>query len=142
MNDSSFWRINVCNEFSAAHALNNYQGKCERKHGHNFKVEVCAEGDEIDADTGLLIDFKLLKTILKEVLGELDHQDLNALPLLKGQSPSSENISRYIFQEIQQRLECCPALKDTRIKLVSVKLSEKEGQSDTYFCGCRQKFYN
>lgn len=132
MKGGSFWRINVCDEFSAAHALLNYQGKCERNHGHNFKVEICVEGDEIDSETGLLVDFKLLKTILNEALAALDHQNLNDLPVLQGTSPSSENISRHIFHDIQRRLEASGHARD-KIRLLSVKLSEKYGQSATYF---------
>lgn len=129
----SFWQLNISDEFSAAHALRHYEGKCENIHGHNFSVELCIQGQELDKNTGLILDFKVLKTILKEVIAGLDHSLLNDLPPFRLYNPSSENISRYIYKEIQARLERCEGFSERTIKLVSVKLSEKEGQSATYF---------
>ena len=73
------WRLTVRDEFSAGHALRHYQGKCENLHGHNFGVELCVEGRDLTPDTELLLDFKILKTALKDVLRELDHRVLNPL---------------------------------------------------------------
>ena len=50
--------------FSAAHALRNYQGKCERLHGHNWKIEVLTATETLDA-AGMGLDF----TVLRERLG-------------------------------------------------------------------------
>ena len=34
------YEISVEDEFSAAHYLRVYKGKCENMHGHNYKVQV------------------------------------------------------------------------------------------------------
>ena len=46
--------------FSAAHALRNYQGKCERLHGHNWKIEVLTATETLDA-AGMGLDFTVLR---------------------------------------------------------------------------------
>ncbi|WP_045215169.1 6-carboxytetrahydropterin synthase QueD [Desulfonatronovibrio magnus] len=95
------WQLRVSAEFSSSHQLRNYCGKCENLHGHNFQVEVQVKGVEVNADTGMLMDFKDLKKILNTVLEELDHKHLNDLEYFKTINPSSENIARYIYERIK-----------------------------------------
>ncbi len=97
------YKLKVVTSFAAAHNLNNYQGECENLHGHNWRVEVSVTAKELDK-AGLCIDFKILKSETKELLATLDHKYLNELDCFKGDSPSSENISRYIYKELNSRL--------------------------------------
>lgn len=90
--------------FSAAHHLLNYDGACENQHGHNWLVEVFVIGDELDK-SNILIDYKVLKKELKEVLDYLDHQDINELSEFKGISPSSEMISKFIYNKLKKRIK-------------------------------------
>lgn len=92
------YTIRVEAGFSAAHFLSQYHGKCERLHGHNYRVRVFASGEELDA-AGMLIDFGALKGRLREVCEKLDHSCLNDIAEFES-SPSSEKIARYIFTEI------------------------------------------
>src|SRR5277367_5050595 len=96
----------VCVEhtFAAAHALRDYYGKCENLHGHNYRVQVTVRGAELD-HAGILVDFSLLKRLLREVTGRLDHQNLNDLPPFDAVNPSAENIARYVYDEIRGRLQ-------------------------------------
>jgi len=121
------WRLNVRSDFSAAHALRHYQGKCESPHGHNFLVEAVVEGDRLTPDTELLVDFTLLKADLKAVLDTLDHQDLNVTPPFDRINPSSENLAQYIFQAL------APLATARGVRLHSVSVGEKAAQSATYF---------
>ena len=59
--------------FSSGHYLRNYRGKCENPHGHNYKVFVTLIGEELD-EAGLLLDFKLLKQVMRPTVDYLDHQ--------------------------------------------------------------------
>lgn len=97
------FELSVESYFSAAHHLLNYEGKCENIHGHNWKVEVTVQGNQLDK-SGMLIDFKILKQHLNETLDRLDHKDLNNIEKLKGISPSSENIAMFIYNELKQKL--------------------------------------
>jgi len=52
----------------------------------------------------MLIDFKEVKEATRELLQEVDHQYLNDLPFFREHNPSSENIARYLFECLAQRL--------------------------------------
>jgi len=56
----AMYQARVESEFSAAHFLSHYHGKCERLHGHNYRVRLWAKGEKLDAG-GMLADFTLLK---------------------------------------------------------------------------------
>ena len=57
--------------FSSGHYLRNYRGKCENPHGHNYKVFITLQGKDLD-EAGLLLDFKLLKQVMRPVVDYLD----------------------------------------------------------------------
>ncbi len=90
--------------FSSGHYLRNYRGKCENPHGHNYKVFVTLIGADLD-EAGLLLDFKLLKQVMRPVVDRLDHQMINDLePFNAELNPSAENLARYFFQETSRQL--------------------------------------
>ena len=97
------YRLTIQTSFAAAHNLLQYQGDCENLHGHNWKVDVTVAARELDK-SGLGIDFKILKAETRRLLETLDHKYLNELPMFKGLSPSSENIARYLFEELGRTL--------------------------------------
>jgi 6-pyruvoyltetrahydropterin/6-carboxytetrahydropterin synthase len=96
------YRVRVIDSFSSAHNLRNYEGNCERLHGHNWKIEVYLQGEELD-DIGMLIDFKILKKELKILLDELDHIYLNEHPYFAKVNPTSENMAKYIFDRLKEK---------------------------------------
>lgn len=124
---SAFWRLTVRSEFSAAHALRHYQGKCENLHGHNFSVEAVVQGEVLTPETELLVDFSLIKQDLKSVLDGLDHRVLNETPPFDRINPSSENLSRHVYQRL------APLAAKRGVRLYSVTVGEKAAQSATYF---------
>jgi len=106
-------------QFSAAHQLRGYRGKCENLHGHNWKVEVEIASERLD-DLGLVIDFKELKQKVGKILEELDHQFLNDLPPFREVNPSSENIARHIFDRL------CEELTEPHIQVDQVAVWESD----------------
>ncbi len=98
------YEVKIRTEFSAAHNLREVGGKCESLHGHNFLVEVTVESDSLD-ESGMVIDFRLLKGATKSVLEKLDHHYLNELPFFTHKNPSSENLSAYIFRELSREID-------------------------------------
>jgi 6-pyruvoyltetrahydropterin/6-carboxytetrahydropterin synthase len=94
----------VKDSFAAAHKLVGYQGKCEDLHGHNFSVEAFFSGEKLGND-GLLVDFKILKDYLKNVLDSLDHKYLNEIPFFIKQASSAEYIAMYIFGEVEKQMK-------------------------------------
>ena len=119
------YRIKIIDKFSSAHQLIGYKGKCEEVHGHNWKVELEIEGEELD-DIGLLMDFRDLKELLWDVIKELDHCMLNSLKAFQECNPSSELIARYIYYTIKDRLPSNTALS-------SVSVWESDNARAVYF---------
>lgn len=99
------YEVKVETNFSSAHHLLNYKGKCENMHGHNWKVEVYARGENLDK-SNILIDFKVLKKSVNELMEYLDHKDLNELEEFKNESPSSEFIAKFIYEKMKEKNSC------------------------------------
>lgn len=99
--------------FSAAHRLHNpsYDAewnrrtydKCDnpRGHGHNYTLQVSVKG-KIDPETGMVIDLKKLKEIVRErVIDRVDHTNLNEdVDFLRGVIPTAENLARSFWQQL------------------------------------------
>jgi 6-pyruvoyltetrahydropterin/6-carboxytetrahydropterin synthase len=108
------YELKVETDFSAAHRLTMVGEKCENLHGHNWKVEVVVSGDRLDAG-GVLMDFGIIKTHVREVMDTLDHKYLNELDFFDDATPpSSENIACYIAQSLQGRIDS-PAVRVARV---------------------------
>lgn len=120
------YEVMIRTGFSAAHSLREYGGKCEDLHGHNFRVDVYARGKKLD-NTGLTIDFRILKEKTQTVLNQLDHKYLNEHPYFAEANPSSENIAAYIFENLKDRLN-----KDNVI-ISKVTVWESESSCVSYF---------
>ncbi len=96
------YEITINKSFSAAHVLKDIGGKCEALHGHNFIVEVSLAGPSLNKE-GLLLDFRLLKEWVDDILEELDHKFLNEHPYFKDVNPSAENLARFLFDQVNER---------------------------------------
>jgi len=100
---SNVYELKTVSWFGAAHQLRDFGGKCEDLHGHNWKIEVYIKGEKLGKD-GLLIDFGMMKEATDKVLESLDHKFLNDLEYFKEINPSSENISRYIYEALGKEM--------------------------------------
>lgn len=118
--------LTIRTSFAAAHNLINYQGDCENLHGHNWKVEVAVQAKELDS-AGLGIDFKVLKREAGQIINELDHKYINENPAFLNLSPSSEHISRYLYERISERLN------SDNIKVHSITVWESDNASACYY---------
>lgn len=120
------WRLSVADHFSSAHQLRHYQGKCECLHGHNFAVQVHVQGRRLHPELGIVMDFKELKSLLKSVLHELDHCNLNEMPEFARDNPSSENLARHIYHRLQA------LLPGPEVTMHSVSVAEGPNSIATY----------
>ncbi len=96
------YALTVRSGFAAAHRLKEYEGNCERLHGHNWRVEVTVESEELD-ERGIALDFREIKASISGLLSLFDHRYLNDVPPFDGMNPSSENLARHIFEEMEKR---------------------------------------
>jgi 6-pyruvoyltetrahydropterin/6-carboxytetrahydropterin synthase len=99
--------ISVEQNFSAAHYLRNYGGKCESIHGHTFKVVVTVKAMSLN-EIGLAYDFTVLKSQLGDVLSRFDHTSLNEVSPFNKINPSSENIAAIIHNEMKNKIAGSP----------------------------------
>ena len=96
------FELMVEDTFDAAHALRNYEGPCERLHGHTWKVQVFLKGEKLKKE-GFLLDFKEIKSALKEILKDFDHYNLNEIKYFKKQNPTSENVAKTIYELLSKK---------------------------------------
>jgi len=118
----------VCVEqtFAAGHALRNYKGKCENVHGHNYRVRITMQGDQLDS-TGLLVDFLDVKRLIGGVVDYLDHQFINDLPPFTELNPSAENIAKYFYDRVSSGLK-----NDVPVRVSQVQIWETDTSSAVY----------
>jgi len=120
------YEVKIVTQFAAAHRLENFYGKCEALHGHNWKVEVFLRGDTLNG-AGLLMDFGVVKTRTNQVLEELDHKYLNELTVFQDRNPSSENLARYLYERLGA------VLNDDGVKIHRVNVWESDTSCASYY---------
>ncbi len=113
------YSIKVQSHFSAAHNLRGYKGKCEKLHGHNWKVQVEIRSCRLN-NISMICDFKEIKKKLEKVLQKLDHTYLNKLPYFKKNNPTSEKLAEFIYYGLKK------LIKDKNIILKEVSVWETE----------------
>ncbi|MEA4880240.1 MAG: 6-carboxytetrahydropterin synthase QueD [Synergistaceae bacterium] len=108
--------------FDAAHNLVEYHGKCERLHGHTYKIAVTLRGTP-DRE-GMILDFCELSSLVKEkVIQKLDHSYLNdIIP-----QPTAEYIALWIWEQIEK------GVKRPNCSLYSVEVWETATSSVLIF---------
>lgn len=80
--------------------------KCQRMHGHSFKVEVSVEGETVPA-TGWFYDHAVIGRAMKPLVDLLDHSYLNEIAGLE--NPTIENMAAWFWQKLAPQ---CPGLAE------------------------------
>ncbi|MFO7152118.1 MAG: 6-carboxytetrahydropterin synthase QueD [Bacillota bacterium] len=108
-------------KFDAAHNLISYKGKCERLHGHTYRLVVVLEG--VPDEEGMVMDFLELKNIVNEkVLSKLDHSYINDII----EQPSAENIAVWVWRQLEE------SVKRENCRLYEVQVWETETSGVVY----------
>ena len=123
------YEVTVEDTFSSGHFLRNYKGKCEKPHGHNYKVRITLRGETLDV-SGLLLDFKDLKHVMRPVIDRLDHHMLNDLEPFTEINPSAENLARYFYDETNQQLS---EMTGGRVRVKDCTIYETDTTTATYY---------
>lgn len=122
------YEVTVEATFSSGHYLRNYHGRCENPHGHNYRVLVTLAGEKLDG-TGLLLDFKELKQLLRPIVEYLDHQMINDLEPFTSLNPSAENLARYFFDQTNERIT---QITEGRVRVLKSTVFETDTSAATY----------
>lgn len=120
------YRLMIESSFASAHQLRGYKGKCENLHGHNWKVQVFVDAERLN-EIDIAIDFHDLKKMTNEILSELDHKFINDIYPFTKKNPSSENIARWIYESLRDKLT-----PYKNIKISAVTVWESDTASATY----------
>ena len=97
------YTLKILTEFASAHTLRDYPGACSRMHGHNWKVELEVVAQSLN-ETGMVVDFKQMKSAANEVCDQLDHRYLNEIEPFTEINPTAENIAAWLYGEISKKL--------------------------------------
>jgi 6-pyruvoyltetrahydropterin/6-carboxytetrahydropterin synthase len=120
------YELTIKASFSAAHSLRDYEGPCSRLHGHNWAIEVAVSGEALQPN-GILVDFAEVKKAASEILSRLDHTNLNETPPFDKINPTSENLARWLYQQMGQRVSV------GGLKITRVNVREAETSCASYF---------
>jgi len=123
------YEVTVEAGFSSGHYLRNYHGRCENPHGHNYKVRVTLVGAALDP-TGLLLDFKMIKQVMRPVIDRIDHQMLNDLEPFTTLNPSAENLAHYFYEQTNEQLA---GMTDGRVRVKDCTIWETDTTSATFY---------
>jgi 6-pyruvoyltetrahydropterin/6-carboxytetrahydropterin synthase len=122
------FEVTVEDSFAAGHYLRNYKGKCENPHGHNYKIRLTLAATELDR-AGLLLDFKDVREVMKQVIERLDHQMINEVAPFTEINPSAENLAKYFYDESSSRLQ---SVTQGRVRIKDVTVFETDTTAATY----------
>ena len=121
------YELTIEAHFCSAHNLRDYEGACERLHGHNWHVEVSVEAAKLD-HRGISVDFKVLKKETSKIVDDrLDHRYLNDIEPFDKLNTTAENLAKYLFDELSG------ALNDGNLRVSRIKVWETEKCAASYY---------
>ncbi|PIQ85096.1 MAG: 6-carboxytetrahydropterin synthase QueD [Candidatus Omnitrophica bacterium CG11_big_fil_rev_8_21_14_0_20_45_26] len=98
---SETYIIRVEARFEAAHNLREYYGKPEPLHGHSWKVEAKFRCDKLNhEDFG--VDYVVVEKAIRDLAKRFDHVYINEVPPFDKMNPTSENIAKWFYQELDK----------------------------------------
>ncbi|GJD11111.1 6-carboxy-5,6,7,8-tetrahydropterin synthase [Galdieria sulphuraria] len=107
----TFW-LEKSFTFEAMHYLTYHDGKCSRPHGHSYQVTVRLSGKQLETQgpkKNMLTDFSCISVVCKDLKEKyLDHYCLNET--LETDSPTSEFIAQWIYQQLKPQLPLLSAV--------------------------------
>ena len=117
------YTIRTKSQFESAHAIRQYIEDPNKPgsfldediHGHTFIVEAFASSNYIEQRTGFALDFMVLKQKVEQLANHFDHRFINEVPPFDKINPSTENLAKYFFVEINKIIPSGSWLKKVRI---------------------------
>jgi len=116
--------ISVETHFWASHQLVLPDGSKESVHNHNWSVTAELSSEKLDS-MAVVMDFQKLKAMVDNIVAEFDNPDLsglNEISYFKQNSPSAENVAKYIYEKLLIKLP-------KGVKLQSIRIVEEKGCS-------------
>jgi 6-pyruvoyltetrahydropterin/6-carboxytetrahydropterin synthase len=90
--------------FAAAHTLPGV-AKCERMHGHNWRVRLTVRVEAAALDEGgMAVDFRVVEDAVRAAVSEFDHAYLNDLEPFGDNPPTAERLAEVVCQRTSEQL--------------------------------------
>lgn len=115
--------------FSAAHQIRMHGGKCERIHGHNWRVRIYARAKQLNA-IGMVIDFTDLQRITSGICARFDHRHINEVAPFDQLNTTAENLARFFYEEANQEIA---KAEGDRVRVSKVEIWESEASLAVYY---------
>lgn len=122
------YKLRVKGSFAAAHHLPDYEGPCSQVHGHTWVVEVEVSAKNV-GNGGMVVDFAIVKGVLREVVAKFDHKNLNDLSWFQRVPPTAENVATVLHSLISSRLSGVTAVTVWESDRASVTIERGGGTS-------------
>jgi 6-pyruvoyltetrahydropterin/6-carboxytetrahydropterin synthase len=126
------FRVTVAKDylsFSSAHFITFSGHQCESLHGHNYRVGVMVEGD-VDPECAFVVDFAILKDLVRGLLKPMDHRVL--LPLKNPKLAYSDDGDSLVVDYFGKRRfifpksDCCLLpITNTTAEMIAEYLAEQ-----------------
>jgi 6-pyruvoyltetrahydropterin/6-carboxytetrahydropterin synthase len=114
--------------FSAAHQIRFHPGKCERLHGHNWRIRLHARASTLN-HLSMVVDFADLQRIVSEIGARFDHRNVNEVAPFDEVNTTAENIARFFHDEANRKLA---ETEGDRVRVSKVEVWENEGSLAIY----------
>ncbi len=111
--------ISVETSFWASHQLLLPEGSKEPVHHHNWLVSAGLSSDKLNS-MAVVMNFQKLKAMLDDIVAEFDNTSLNEISYFRQNNPSAENVARYIYEKLRDKLP-------EGVKLQNVRVVEEPG---------------
>ena len=98
------YSVTVADHMMVAHSLRGEAfGPAQALHGATYVVEATFRRAELDPD-GIVVDIGLAAAALRDVVGALSYQNLDALRVFAGVNTTTEVLARHVADELAGRL--------------------------------------
>ena len=131
------YRLQVKTHIDSAHYIADYQGKCQRMHGHRWEIEAVLEGSKLDY-MNMIADFADIKACMEYVTDKFDHYILNNI--LNESNVTAEYLAKYLFEKIDKEImKKMPHLKHRGVYLARITVWESPECCVKYYRPRRKK---
>jgi 6-pyruvoyltetrahydropterin/6-carboxytetrahydropterin synthase len=103
----SGWVLEVAGRFEAAHRLYSWHGREEPTHGHSWRVVARLASSRLDEE-GMAFDFVAVRDALGALTARFDHRDINTVAPFDRESPTTERLARWFYEELARALPEAP----------------------------------
>jgi 6-pyruvoyl-tetrahydropterin synthase len=99
------YSVKIRDHVMIAHSLPDlYFGPASQMHGATYVVDAEFFSEKLNPHN-VVVDIGFAQQIVKEVLGDLNYQNLDEMPQFKGQLTTTEYLAKYVHDQLSRRIK-------------------------------------